>query len=207
MFEWSVTNLLMVLTIASSVYAFSNRDFFFRARFLPFVMDHSYQWYRFLSYAFIHADYFHLGVNMYVLYTFGNFTEDIFGIAFEGKGEIYYFLMYLFAAICSVIPAYEKNKRIASYSAVGASGAVSAVVFSSILFNPNSGMGILFIPFYLPAWLFGMLYLVYSWYMANKGDSQIGHDAHLFGALFGIGFTLLLRPELGSSFLQRINIF
>jgi membrane associated rhomboid family serine protease len=207
MFELSVTNVLMVLTIACSIYAFSNKDIFFKARFLPVVMDHSAQWYRFFSYALIHADYFHLGVNMYVLYTFGNFTEDIYGLAFAEKGKLYYMLMYSLAAIASVIPAYERNKRNAGYSAVGASGAVSAVVFSSILFNPNSGMGILFIPFFIPAWLFGLLYLIYSWYMAQKGDSMIGHDAHLFGALFGVGFTLLLQPEVGKNFLHQIHLF
>lgn len=206
MFEFSVTNMVMVFTIACSVYALSNRDFFFKARFLPLVMEHSVQWYRFVSYALIHADYFHLAVNMYVLYTFGNFTEDIFGLAFGAKGVWYFFLMYLLSAVTCVIPAFEKNKRNPGYSAVGASGAVSAVVFSSILFNPNSGMGILFLPFFLPAWLFGLLYLVYSWYMAQRGDSMIGHDAHLFGALFGIGFTLLLRPELGMNFLERIHL-
>jgi membrane associated rhomboid family serine protease len=207
MFDLSVTNFLMVLTIACSVYAISNRHFFYKARFLPLVMDKSSQWYRFISYALIHADYLHLAVNMFVLYSFGNFTEDVFGLAFEQKGKIYFFLMYALAAVTSVIPAYERHKRNAGYSAVGASGAVSAVVFSSILFNPNSGMGILFLPFFLPAWLFGLIYLIYSWYMAQKGDSLIGHDAHFFGALFGIGFTLLLRPELAFTFLQRINLF
>jgi len=207
MFEFSVTNILMVITIGCSVYALSNRHFFFKARFLPLVMNHAEQWYRFVSYALIHADYIHLAMNMYVLYTFGNFTEDVFGLAFGPKGTLYYFAMYLFAAICSVIPSFEKNKRNPSYSAVGASGAVSAVIFSSILFNPNSGMGVLFLPFFLPAWLFGILYLLYSWYMAQKGDSMVGHDAHLFGALFGLGFTLVLRPELGHSLLERIRFF
>ncbi len=202
--ELSITNIIIGVTLLFSIRAFSNPELFYKMKFYPSVMDRRDQAYRFLSYALVHADYLHLGINMYVLYTFGNFTEDMYGLAFDLKGKLYYVLLYWAAAFTSVIPSFEKHKTHTWYTAVGASGAVSAVVFASIMFNPTAGMGLLFIPFYIPSWLFGLLYLGYSYFMAQKGKDNIGHDAHFFGALFGIMFTVLLNYRIGVAFVNTI---
>lgn len=202
--ELSITNLIIGVTLLFSIRALGHQDLFYKMKFYPAVMNRRDQAYRFLSYALVHADYLHLGVNMYVLYTFGNFTEDMYGLAFDQKGKLYYVLLYWAAAFTSVIPSFEKHKNHTWYTAVGASGAVSAVVFASIMFNPTAGMGLLFIPIYIPSWLFGLLYLGYSYFMAQKGRDNIGHDAHFFGALFGIMFTILLNYRIGIAFVNTI---
>jgi len=202
--ELSITNIIIGITLLFSIRALKDADLFYKMKFYPSLMDRRDQAYRFFSYALVHADYIHLAVNLYVLYTFGNFTEDMYGLAFEGKGKFYFVLLYVAGAFTSVIPSFEKHKSHTWYTAVGASGAVSAVVFASIMFNPMAGMGLLFIPFHIPSWMFGLLYLGYSYFMAQKGQDNIGHDAHFFGALFGIMFTVLLNYKIGIAFVNTI---
>jgi membrane associated rhomboid family serine protease len=206
MFELSITNVIVGITVLVSLVAFSSYDFFWKLKFLPALINgDKSQWYRFFSYALIHADYLHLFFNMYVLYVFGNLTEDYFGFWFEEKSKFFYTLMYVSAAMTSVVPTFEKHKNDSGYAAVGASGAVSAIVFSAILFQPTAGLGLLFIPFYIPAWIFGLLYLAYSFYMARNGRDNIGHDAHFFGAVFGVMFTILLNFDIARNFIETIH--
>jgi membrane associated rhomboid family serine protease len=109
--------------------------------------------------------------------------------------------------LLSSTPSYAKHKSNKFYHAVGASGAVSAVVFASILISPLTGIRFIFIPFDIPAFIFGGLYLIFSAYMAKKGNDNIGHDAHFWGAVFGFVFTLILKPSLGSLFIEQIAAF
>ncbi len=150
-------------------------------RFNAYEIHNRKQGYRFLSYGLVHADGLHLFVNMYVLYSFGNWVEFFFSQYFQERSTLYFILLYVGALFASVIPAYEKHKNHSYYNAVGASGDISVVVFSSILFDPLAPMGLLLIPFHFPAVVFGVAYLVYSYYMAKKGTDSIGHDAHFFG--------------------------
>jgi membrane associated rhomboid family serine protease len=146
----------------------------------------------------------HLLVNMFVLYSFGSVVEYFYSGIFGLKGYLYYALLYLGGVVLSVTPAYGKHKDNPAYSAVGASGAVSAVVFASIIINPLAPLGILFIPFNVPAIIFGALYLVYSAYMTGKNVDNVGHDAHFWGAIFGILFTIAIKPVLALHFYQTI---
>jgi membrane associated rhomboid family serine protease len=123
---------------------------------------------------------------------------------FEAKGNIYLAILYVGGIVLSVVPAFEKHKHDIWYNAVGASGAVSAVVFSSIIFYPTSKLMLFLIPVPIPAVLFGILYLVYSAYMAKRATDNIGHDAHFWGALFGVVFTILLKPQLAVLFIQQL---
>ena len=180
----------------------------YQLRFNAYEIHNRKQGYRFLSYGLVHADGLHLFVNMYVLYSFGNWVEFFFSQYFQERSTLYFILLYVGALFASVIPAYEKHKNHSYYNAVGASGAISAIVFSSILFDPLAPMGLLLIPFHFPAVVFGVAYLVYSYYMAKKGSDSIGHDAHFFGALFGIMFTILLNKNIAVNFYyQMINWF
>lgn len=196
---------IVILTSLISIIAFSNRDWFAKSQFNPYLVKHRNEWHRFLTHGFIHADWLHLIVNMYVLYQFGQQLEQIYLGWFGEKGKLFYILLYVLAIILSSIPSYEKHKNDHWYNSVGASGAVSAVVFACILFVPTMKLALIFLPIPMPAFVFGILYLVYSYYMARKGTDNIGHDAHFFGAVFGIMFTILLDREIGKNFLRIIT--
>jgi membrane associated rhomboid family serine protease len=199
-----MTYLIIAITALVSVFSFSNRNLFGRLTYSPFGIKYNREGYRFFSYALVHADVVHLLVNMFVLYSFGSVVEYYYSELFGIKGYLYFVLLYLGGVVLSVTPAYGKHKDNPAYSAVGASGAVSAVVFASILFNPLAPIGILFIPFNVPAIVFGTLYLVYSAYMTGKAVDNVGHDAHFWGAVFGIFFTLAIKPALAVHFYQTI---
>ena len=192
----SVTIFIILITVVVSVLAFSNRELFRRLVFNAYDIKHFKNTYRFLSYALIHGDWIHLLVNMMVLYSFGRIVEQYYGFYFGLKGVLYYLMLYVGGTALSTLPSYGKHKDDFSYTAVGASGAVSAVVFASIIFDPLNKIYIFLIPIGIPAIIFGILYLVYSWYMGKKNIDNIGHDAHFWGAIFGFVFTILLKPVL-----------
>jgi len=199
-----ITYFLIGLTAITSVLAFSNRHLYEKLLFSPYMISTQRQGYRFLSYALVHADWIHLGVNMFVLLSFGKAVEYYYGSIFGLKGAYFYTLLYIGGIVISSTPSYAKYKNDYLYRAVGASGAVSAVVFASIIINPLSPIRFIFIPVDIPAFIFGGLYLVYSAYMAKKGTDNIGHDAHFWGATFGLVFTILLKPAIFISFIGQI---
>lgn len=201
----ALTYLIIGITVLISVLSFGNRDLFSRLTYSPFGIKYNKEGYRFFSYALVHADFMHLAVNMFVLFSFGSMVEYFYTGLFGAKGYLYFALLYLGGIVLSVTPAYNKHKDNPAYSAVGASGAVSAVVFASIILNPLAPIGILFIPFSVPAIIFGTLYLVYSAYMTGKAIDNVGHDAHFWGAVFGIFFTIALKPGLVVEFYQTIS--
>ncbi len=192
----SVTIIIIAVTVLVSLLAFNNHEIFRRLAFNAYDIKHFKNSYRFLSYALIHADWIHLLINMMVLYSFGRVVEQYYEIYFGAKGMLYYMLLYVGGTALSTLPSYGKHKDDYTYTAVGASGAVSAVVFASILFDPLSKIYIFLIPIGIPAIVFGFLYLVYSAYMGKKNIDNVGHDAHFWGAVFGFVFTIVLKPEL-----------
>jgi membrane associated rhomboid family serine protease len=200
-FTW----IFIIITAAVSIPAFSNRQLFSNLRFNPCIIKEKRQWYRFLSYGLLHADWTHLIVNMFVLYSFGEVVETVMYGIFGAKGFLYYVLLYVGGIFLSVVPSFEKHKNDSWYNAVGASGAVSAVVFSSIILFPASKIMLLFLPIPIPAAIFGVLYLVFSAYMARRGGDNIGHDAHFWGALFGAVFTIAIKPELFLLFIEQLK--
>jgi len=147
----------------------------------------------------------HLGFNMYVLYSFGNSVESILINHLGSLGVAYYLLIYIGGMAIATLPALMKHRDNYSYNSVGASGAVSAVLFSMIAFAPFSGgIGIMFIPISIPPLVFGVLYLAYEKYMEKRGGTNIAHDAHIYGAIFGFLFTLLFVPEVFMNFLGEL---
>jgi membrane associated rhomboid family serine protease len=198
---------IIILTAAISVFALNSPEVFYRLKFNPFLVLHSKQWYRFFTYGFVHAGWVHLFINMFVLYSFGNVVLDYYVEIFGLKGCYYFALLYLSAIMLSVLPSFGKHKNDPVYNAVGASGAVSAVVFASILFVPLGKIYLFFIPIGIPAFIFGGLYLVYSAYMSRRGQDNIGHDAHFWGALFGIVYTIALKPQIFLYFIDQIRNF
>ncbi|MEO6883173.1 MAG: rhomboid family intramembrane serine protease [Bacteroidia bacterium] len=201
-----VTFLIIGITCIFSILAFNNRAIFQKYIFNAYALNHDKkQWYRFFTHAFLHADYMHLFFNMFVLYSFGSILENyFFKMYFGEKSEFYFILLYVGGIMISTFPSFEKNKNNPNYNSVGASGAVSAIVFSSILMGPKMPLNILFLPIDIPAYIFGVFYLAYEWYMDRRKSDNIGHDAHFWGAVFGFVFTIILKPSLFLAFIQQI---
>ncbi len=201
-----MTLRIVVFTVLVSLAALYNREILRRLIFNPYVVLQRRQWYRFISAGFIHADYMHLGVNMLVLYSFGRAVEAYYAAVFPQYGTLYYILLYLGALLFSITPSYAKHKQDPGYNALGASGAVAAILFTAILFNPLNPvyfMGVL--P--LPGILVAVGYVAYEYYAGKKGGDNINHDAHLWGAGFGVLFTLVLKPGLLLTFFQQLVNF
>ena len=173
--------------------------------FNPYKIFNHKEWWRFITSGFIHADFMHLFINMFVLYSFGRFVEDYYNQIFFEHGTLYFMLLYLGALIISDAPSYVKHKNNYSYNALGASGAVAAVLFASVLFDPYAKVMVYFIP--MPAIVMAVLYVVYEYYMGKKGGDNINHDAHLWGAIFGIIFTIGLKPSLALYFIEQLKHF
>lgn len=215
MLKLSITNIIILITVLISIAGFSNRQLFDRLKFNGYMIFHHKELWRFVTSAFVHVDFFHLFVNMYVLYIFGNSynkpgyeqligVEGYFQLNFGNLGVLYYVLLYLMACIVSSIYSYEKHKHDIHYNAVGASGATSAILFAFIAIAPVRSLYLLFLPFPIPGFILGALYLIYSWYMARKKIDNIGHDAHFFGAVFGFLFVFLTDFSAFSKFIHSV---
>ncbi len=197
-----ITYILIAITAVVSFAAFSNQALTNKLIFYPYSMKEPSQWYRFISHGFIHGDTTHLIFNMLTLYFFGRNVETVFLYLF---GNVYvYPIFYLSALVFSSLPSYSKNKNNAYYSALGASGAVSAILFTTILFDPWQTILLKFI-IPIPAILFAIGYLYYSHTMSKRGTDNIGHDAHMYGALYGIIFPIVFKPTLISIFIEQLS--
>lgn len=187
----TITLAFVALTCVISFTAFSNEKVINDLIFYPPAITNHNQWYRFISCGFIHADIMHLAFNMYSFYLFGDMVERAFEAIFGGAGKVIYVILYLAALAVCLIPTYLQNKDNYHYRSLGASGAVSAVIFVGIFLNPTMGLGIFPLPFHIPGFIFGPLYLILSAYMAKKGHGNINHSAHIWGAIFGIVFLII----------------
>lgn len=203
----NITLVLVIVTSIVSIAAFNNQTIFNKLVFAPYRMHSKREWYRFFSHGLLHVDWIHLMVNMFVLFEFGRMVEEVFIMLFGVLGRFLFLLMYLAAFAFSSLAAFQKHYNHPNYSAVGASGAVAAVVFAFILFNPAAKLSLMLIPFLpLNAALFGGIYLAYSAYMARRGSDNIGHGAHFWGAIFGFVFPIIFKPSLFTYFLQQIGL-
>ncbi len=197
-----ITYFVIGITAVVSIIAFQRRDIFDQLKFNAYVIKKHKKYYRFLSYGLVHADWMHLIINMFVLFSFGDIVSQFFDYHFGFKGNVYFLLLYIGGLAFSTLYDFGKHKDDPYYNAVGASGAVAAVVFSSILLYPAGKIFLFFIPIGIPAPLFGILYLGYSVYMGKKGTDNIGHTAHFFGAIYGLIFTIAIKPEFFTLFVQ-----
>lgn len=202
-----MTLILIAITAAVSLLCFSNGRMFQTLEFNAWSVWHGRQWYRMLSYGLVHAGWGHLFFNMLTLYFFGRGVEAYFGQLFGAqKRDILYIVFYVSALAASSIGDLVKFRNTPRYNAVGASGAVSSVLFASILFEPTMGIYIYLIPIPVPGYIFAPLYLLYCWYMARRGTDNIGHSAHFWGAVYGLLFPLLLAPHTLFHFLGQLGL-
>jgi membrane associated rhomboid family serine protease len=203
---FSITNIIIAITAIVSFSAFNNQKVTDDLIFNPPAIDRRKQWYRFLTCALIHADIAHLGFNMISLYMFGDSVEKYFEVLFGAKGALLYIIMYVLSQFLCLLPTYLKNKDNYYYRSLGASGAVSAIIFAGIALSPMQKI------YGIPGFIFGFIYLGVTAYLDRKGDGNINHSAHMFGALAGIGLLLIfgfaMSPyNLVENFIEQVKGF
>ncbi len=201
-----MTFYIVIITIAVSIWAFKSGDVMGKLIFNAYTVNRKNEWYRFITCGFVHADWMHLIINMLVLYSFGSQVEQAYDYYFEAKSTYYFLLLYFGGIILSILPTYVNQKDSPGYHSLGASGGVSSVVFASIIFNPVQKI-YLYGVLGLPGILMGVAYLIYSFYMNKKGGDNVNHNAHFWGAIFGIVYTLALRPGLFIHFIEQMSHF
>ncbi|SHM64330.1 Membrane associated serine protease, rhomboid family [Cyclobacterium lianum] len=205
--ELSLTLIIIILTSLISYYAWKNPEFIERWLFSPYIISRNGDYLRFLLSGFIHKDGTHLLFNMFTFYFFGTVVEQYMYYAFGPEAGLLAFLaFYLLAIVIADIPTYLKEKNNPSYHALGASGGTSATVFASIILMPLSDICIFGI-FCLPGFILGMLFLAYAYYKGKLANDNINHDAHFFGAVFGIAVILLISPQNAIYFWEEIKSF
>ncbi len=204
-----ISIIIIIVISLISIAGFSQPELLYRYQFNAWQIKNRNEYVRWISHGFFHADWVHLFVNMYVLYFFGDSVIYNFKISIPINSNILFILFFVSALFVSSVRSFFKEKDNYNYNAIGASGAVSAVVFANILFEPLTKYSFFFIPKpIMPAYVFGILYLVYSRYMSKKNIDNIGHDAHFWGAVYGFIFPILLNPSLLSRFFNElISIF
>lgn len=185
--------MILIVTSVTSFIAFRNNRLMEDLIFYPPAVTERKQYYRFITCGFIHANIPHLLFNMYSFWIFGEYVEMLFTSIFDSMGRWYYLLMYLTALAACLLPTYAKNKNNYHYRSLGASGAVSAVIFAFIFLNPLQKIGLIFLPpqLMIPGFIFGFLFLAISSYLDKKGGGSINHSAHIWGALYGIIFLII----------------
>ena len=207
----SLTLIIVIITVAVSLTANNKPDLYLKLLFNPYQVYHRKEWYRIISHGFIHdnQNIFHLVFNMYVLYSFGRIVEQVLVNVMGAFGLVFYLILYFGGMLVAALPALIKHREDYNYNSVGASGAVSAILFATIAFMPfTGGIGILFIPVHLPPFVFGILYLVYEYFMQKRGGTNIAHDAHIWGSIFGFVFTLVFVPNAFLNFISELlNLF
>jgi membrane associated rhomboid family serine protease len=201
-----ITIAIIIITGITSYQAFTNYGLKEKLIFNPYSIKKRNEWYRFWTHGLLHADWIHLALNLFVLFGFGETVEMEYKRNFGAIGSFYFVLLYVLGLSASSLFDYFKHRNNWSYNALGASGAVSAVLFAAILFNPTQIL-LLYGIIPMPAVIGGGLYLVYSYYMARKGADNIGHDAHFWGAIWGISFTAALDYRLLFEFWKSIKDF
>lgn len=201
--QLTLTLVIIIITSLVSIGAFSNPRIKQDLIFYPPAVTQRNQWYRFFSCGLIHADGLHLIFNMYALYAFGNYVENGFpyrNVEFQNgfvqifgdpRGKILYFTMYVLALGFALLPTYFRHRNDYHYRSLGASGAVSAVIFAALILEPRMGIGLIFIPnLSIPGYIFAPLFLIISHYLGKRGQDNINHSAHIWGAIFGVVFVI-----------------
>lgn len=194
-----ITLILIAVTVLVSWQGFQNPRLINRLILWPPAIEKGRQYDRLLTHGFIHADWQHLLFNMITLFFFGRFAEQLISSMI---GPVGFALFYLSAIVVAILPTWMRHRHDANYRSLGASGAVSAVLFAFILVKPWSLIFVFFLP--VPAILYGVFFVGYSFWMDRNGRDHTNHSAHLSGAIYGVLFVLMLNPAVGSHFLQAL---
>ena len=197
----SITLIIVGLTVLISYQGFSNAAFREKSLYMPYRVKYNKEYYRIMSHIFVHGDWGHLCFNMFSLYFLGSFLETQWTYEFGLSANYYFIALYFGGGVVATLWPYYRNSENSLYRSLGASGAVSSVIFGAMLWQPELELYLMFIPIPIKAYVLGPLYLLYEYYSMKRGASGIAHDAHLGGALFGILFVLLIDSNKGIEFL------
>jgi membrane associated rhomboid family serine protease len=193
-----IASFIFAITLITSIMTFSNPEWFGKLMFHPYSVHRNHKAYTMITSGLIHRDYMHLIFNMLSFFWFAFTLEATIG-------HWQFAVLYVASLIISDLPSLAKHKNDISYYTLGASGAISAVVFSFIMYQPMAMMMIIPLPIPIPAILFGVLYLIYCHYASKYARDHINHDAHLFGAFAGVAITLILNPSLAPEFIHKVT--
>lgn len=200
----SITVILICITVAISFYTFNKRELQGRLMMNPYLIKTKRQYYRFISSGFIHKDHMHLLWNMFSFYFFGTAVERDFGGVFGESGVYYFIALYLTAIVVSDVPTYLKEKNNTNYNSLGASGGVGSVIFVFIVLQPLQSI-CLYFKLCMPGFVFGAGYMAYTYYQGRKSKDNINHDAHLYGALYGLLFCVMTYPASILLFYEQVK--
>jgi membrane associated rhomboid family serine protease len=198
-------HVILLVTVLVSIRGFKDTNLRDRFLFVPYRVKHDNQWEGLFGHMLLHADFTHLLFNMLSLYFLGSILEQEMIMAYGFlKGEIQFLIIYLIGGLFSTLIPFIRHQNNPHYRSLGASGAVSAVIFATILWRPDIELMLFFIPIPIPAYVFGPLYLAFEYWADKRGQSGIAHDAHIGGALFGIFYVLILNIDKGKEFLHYL---
>lgn len=187
---------IFAITIVISLYTlYKNNKLYFDWILSPPKVYYEKKYYLLLTSGFLHADLMHLMFNMLTFYFFGFQLEQVIG-------SVNFLIIYIVSLLLSSIPTVIKEKNNYGYGSVGASGAISGILFASIMLMPTTGIMIFPLPIPLPAWVFGILYLLWSYFAAKRAQDNINHDAHFYGAITGVIMMIILIPGIISHFIR-----
>jgi membrane associated rhomboid family serine protease len=191
----SLTTILLLITCVVSIYVFTRPDLQERLMLNPYRVKRKGEWYRFISSGLIHQGWVHLLFNMFTFYFFGRWIERYFVIIHgQELGYFYFLLLYIGGIVVADIPTYLKYKDSPYYNSLGASGGVSAIIFAAIFYNPTEEV-CLYAFLCLPGFIWGGIYLAYSYFYDRQGSDSVNHSAHFYGALYGFLLAVLIRPS------------
>lgn len=193
-----------MVTVGISYYAWQNPLVLEKLMLNPYKVTKKNEYYRFVTSGFIHADFGHLIFNMLSFWFFGEAIERLFGMLFGQYGQAYFLALYILGIIVSDIPTFLKNRHKANYNSLGASGGVAAVLFAAILYAPLLEICLYFF-ICMPGFIFGLLFLGYSFYESRRGGGFVNHDAHMYGAIFGMLFMAAVYPGAVPGFFEQIS--
>lgn len=208
----SITLYITIFTVGVSLLAMNNEVLMDKLIFHPHTVSRHNQLYRYISSGFIHADFMHLAFNMFSFYMFGDYVEQYFNMLFGSLGSFFYILLYITALIVCLVPTFYQHKNQYNYRSLGASGAVSAIVFAGIFLQPTMQIGFFIIPPIIPGFIFGPIYLGLTAYLSKQGQGGINHSAHLWGSIYGIVFLVICAYfmagiNLIASFVDQVRIY
>jgi membrane associated rhomboid family serine protease len=195
----SATTLIVLLTVAVSWAGLKYPRVVHALLLWPPPIREKGELYRLVTYGVVHADLQHLAFNMITLYFFGREMEGFYA---QQLGQLGFVCFYVLALVASILPTYLTHRNDPHYRSLGASGAVSAVLFAYVLFAPWQLMYVMFFPIW--AVVYAVLYVGYSVWSQRKGDDNVNHSAHLWGAAFGVAFTLAIEPRVLGHFLHEL---
>jgi len=190
--------VIFVVTLVVSIVGLNSPAFVDRMMFRPYWLTRRNDWHRLITSGFVHADGSHLLFNMLTFFFFAFSLERAIGTA-------KFVILYFVGLVLSDVGTWVKHRNDPEYASLGASGAILSVLFAYIVYFPERSISLMFIPIFVPAPVFAVLYLAYSWWQSRASRGRVNHDAHLGGALVGLLFVAVVEPAAYQRFFAVVS--